>query len=290
MNKVLDLGWKSLCAVWPQMAVKIQYKHILGEPINMNNPMDLNEKINYLKFHIDLDEWARLADKYAVRDYVIERGLSEILVPLYGKYDSPEDLIADWAGLPQSFVIKANHGCGEVMRVKDKTLVNLDDIRKSATSWLKDRYGRDTNERHYLKINPCLIVEQLLDEPGRIAPTDYKVWCFNGKPYCVLVIADRDEVKHTRHRVMYDLQWKRIPYALPQDDTYSDEYLPKPKNLDKMLKYAAILSTGHKQVRMDFYNMDGKIFFGEMTFTAGGGYMFYTKQMLLELGRQFEVK
>lgn len=250
----------------------------------------MNEKINYLKFHADLDEWARLADKYAVREYVIERGLGSILVPHYGKYETPEELIEDWKGLPQSFVVKANHGCGEVKIVKDKEAVDLDAMKGKASAWLKDRYGRGTNERHYLKIKPCLIVEQLLEESGRIAPTDYKVWCFNGKPYCILVIADRDETKHTRHRSMYDLNWNRIPDALPHDDTYSEEDFPKPQNLDTMLEYAAILSKGHRQVRMNFYNIEGKIYFGEMTFTASGGYNMYNKKMLLELGHQFEVK
>lgn len=291
MNQVENLGWHLLCRVMPKTAVKIQYKLILGGgKLDLKNPQDLNEKINYLKFHADLDEWARLADKYAVREYVIERGLSEILVPLYGKYDTPEELIADWKGVPRSLVVKANHGCGEVKIVKDKNAVDLNGMRTRAAAWLKDRYGLGTNERHYLKIKPCLIVEQLLEEPGRIAPTDYKVWCFNGKPYCILVISDRDEEHHTRHRSMYDLNWNRIPDALPHDDTYSEEDLAKPKNLDKMLEYAAILSKGHKQVRMDFYNIEGKIYFGEMTFTASGGYNMYNKKMLLELGHQFEVK
>ena len=259
----------------------------------------MNEKINYLKFHADLDEWARLADKYAVREYVIERGLSEILVPLYGKYDTPQELIADWEGLPKSFVVKANHGCGEIKIVRDKNTIDLRKLEEETTAWLKERFGRGTNEKHYLRIKPCLIVEQLLED-NTVADfsrslIDYKVWCFDGKPYCFFVGVDRD-VEHTdgSHHVFfdaYDTKWNRIENAMTGKTPLPDRTLPKPKNLERLLECAAILSKGLKQVRVDLYDIEGKIYFGEMTLTSQGGYMdYFTKDFLLEMGKQFEVK
>ncbi len=290
MNKTILKGWHFICALFPRLAVSVQYRHILGERINLHNPQDLNEKINYLKFHADLNEWARLSDKYAVREYVKERNLDNILVKLYGRYDNFYQLKADWNNLPNKFVIKANHGCGEVRVVEDKNKINVDDLNKELSDWLKERYGRETAELHYLKIKPCLIVEELLEEPGLMAPTDYKIWCFDGNPYCIIVITGRDEIHHKMYRSMYDLDWNRLMDALPHNDTYTDELIAKPLNLEKMLQYASILSKGHKQVRVDMYNINGKIYFGEMTFTSRGGYNNYSKQILLDMGSQFEVK
>lgn len=294
MNIVSQYGWRILCRMMPQLAVKIQYRHILGSEIDLKDPKDLNEKINYLKFHVDLNEWARLADKYEVREYVIERGLSHILVPLYGKYNSPSDLIKDWKNLPDSFVIKSNHGCGTIIIVKDKNTEDLNHIEKETAGWLNQRYGVGTNEPHYKLIKPCLIVEELLVDDNITSSIsdsliDYKIWCFNGKPYCILVVANRDEETHRYQLDTYDLDWNRIEGALTSVHE-RPPLLPKPQNIEFMLECASNLSKGHKQVRVDLYNINGKIYFGEMTFTSQGGYMnYYTKEFLVEMGKQFDV-
>ena len=277
----------------------VYYKHILGgAKIDLNNPKDLNEKINYLKFHSDLDEWASLADKYAVREYVIKRGLGDILIPLYGKYDTPRDLINDWDGLPKSFVVKANHGCGEIKLIKDKTKEDLQRLEQEAMGWLRERFGRDTNERHYLRIKPCLIVEQLLVDPSvesfSRSLVDYNIWCFEGKPYCIFVAVDRDLEKiEGEHHVffdVYDNQWNRIEGAMTGKTPLPERILPKPKNMERLLECASILSKGHKQMRVDLYDIEGRVYFGELTMTSQGGYMdYFTKDFLLMLGSQFDV-
>lgn len=294
MNKVSQFGWHILCRMMPKLAVKIQYRYIMGEKIDLKNPKDLNEKINYLKFHANLNEWARLADKYEVREYVKERGLGQILVSLYGKYYSSSDLIEDWKNLPVSFVIKSNHACGTVLIVKDKNTENLNRIKKETEGWLKIKFGEGTNEPHYKIIKPCLIVEELLEEDNNVfslskSLIDYKIWCFDGKPYCILVVVNRDRETHRYQLDTYDLDWNRIEGALTSVHG-RPSILPKPQNLDYMLECASILSSGHKQVRVDLYNINGKIYFGEMTFTSQGGYMnYFTKEFLLEMGCQFEV-
>jgi hypothetical protein len=283
----------------PKMAVRIQYKHILGgAEIDLENPKDLNEKINYLKFHSNMDVWARLADKYSVREYVIERGLSEILVPLYGKYDTPEELVADWNGLPEKFVIKTNHGCGTVKLVRDKSLVDLDNLKTELRAWLKMRYGLATNEKHYLRIKPCIIVEALLEDASvkdfSRSLVDYKCWCFDGRPYCFFIGVDRDMDNIKAHHVLfdaYDTEWNRIEGAMSGKMPLPDRVLDKPKNLERMLECAAILSKGLKQVRVDMYDIDGRIYLGEMTLSSQSGYMdYFSKDFLLELGSQFDVK
>lgn len=299
MNKAFKLIWKSLCLFMPQTAAKIQYKHIMRQSIDFSNPRDINEKINFLKFNSDLEEWARLSDKYAVRDYLKERGLNDILVPLYGKYDNAKELLNDWDNFPQSFIIKANHGCGTIKLVRDKEKVNKIHLEKEMSAWLKDKYGLETNERHYLKIKPCLIVEALLEDNSvkdfSRSLIDYKIWCFDGKPYCILVCVDRNidntDAEHYVHLDTYDLQWNRIENSMSDIVSLPSQKIPKPQNLERMLKCASLLSQNHKQVRVDLYNIDGKIYFGEMTFTSQSGYMnYFSREFLLELGDQINLK
>lgn len=293
MNRYSSMLWNVFSLRFPQIASRIMYWHIMGRMPHFNHPRDLNEKINYLKFHANLEEWARLTDKYAVREYIKERGLGDILVPLYGKYGSGEELIEDWINLPDSFVIKSNHGCGTVKLVHNKHSINLSMIKKETDGWLKKKFGVDTNEPHYKLIKPCIIVEKLLEDHSFLSFSksviDYKVWCFDGKPYSILVVANRNYQTGSYQLDAYDVYWNRINGALT-DVHGSPSLLPKPKNYDKLLDYASILSKDHKQVRVDLYDIDGKIYFGELTFTSQGGYMnYFTKDFLLEMGGQFEV-
>ena len=299
MNKLGSFAWNALCVVCPKLAVRIQYHHILGERINLRFPKDINEKINYLKFHSNMKEWARMADKYTVREYVLERGLGEILVPLYGKYDTTQELIDNWNRLPNQFVLKANHGCGEIKLVKDKTSIDIHQMKLCTDAWLKEKFGRETNERHYLRIKPCLLVEQLLEDESVYqfsrSLVDYKVWCFNGNPFCILVALDRDvENVGGEHHVfldVYDTKWNRIIGAMSDKAQLPDRELPKPKNLDKLLECAAILAKGWRQIRVDLYSIEERVYFGEMTLTSQSGYMnYFTKDFLLKMGSQFEVK
>lgn len=293
MRRIASISWHLLCRLFPRTAVRIQYRHIMGRKINLSNPQDLNEKINYLKFHADLGEWARLTDKYTVREYIKERGLSDILVPLYGKYNSGEELVDDWNNLPDSFIIKSNHGCGTVKMVHDKHSEDLSEIRKETEGWLKMKFGVGTNEPHYKLIKPCIIVENLLEDHSMHSFSksmiDYKVWCFDGKPYSILVVANRDYQTGSYQLDTYDIHWNRIDGALTNVHERPPS-LPKPKNFEEMLECASVLAKGHKQVRVDMYDIDGKIYFGEMTFTSQGGYMnYYSPEFLLTMGREFSV-
>lgn len=138
---------------------------------------NLDEKIQWLKFNADMRVWARLADKYAVREYVKECGLQDILVKLYGKYDTPEELMADWNRLPEKFVLKSNNGCGTVKIVRDKKKVDREEMVRITSKWLKRKdIGLGTVELHYTYIKPCLIVEELLEDTSMDA---YR------KSYCV---------------------------------------------------------------------------------------------------------
>ncbi len=271
---------------YPLKLASMKYKKKFGKELNWSNPQDLNEKINWLKFNSDTSQWTRLADKYAVREYVKECGLEDILVHLYGKWDNANDI--DFDRLPDSFVLKTNHGYSTNIIVKDKSKLDIVKARKQLNKWASKRYGIAQSEPHYYGIKPCIIAEKLLVEKNSTFSStlvDYKVWCFNGKPQSIWVCYSRTE--ESVFVAEYDTEWHYHPECSVFTKYYRDggDIVPKPKNLDALLETAEKLSAGFPQVRIDFYNIDGKIYFGEMTFTCAAGFMdFYTKECLIDKG------
>lgn len=254
--------------------------------INWESPVDLNEKINWLKFNSDTTKWSELADKYAVRKFIEEKGYKQYLVPLLGVWENANEI--DFSTLPDSFVLKTNNGAGTVMVVEDKTLIDQRTVRAQLNKWLKNKFGLKRAEPHYLRIKPLIIAESLLRDESGISSSlvDYKIWCFDGKAFGT-------KVYYNRHRFeadieWYDRDWNYRPEKLvfTKDKRDGGGKINKPKNYEQMISFAEDLSKGFPQVRVDLYNIDGQIYFGEMTFTASGGYMnSYKKEVLLEMGK-----
>lgn len=265
--------------------IKRNYRFFMHKEVDLKHPKDLNEKINWLKLHDDQQLWGLLADKYRVRDYIEKKGLSDILVPLYGVWDSANDI--DWDKLPSSFVLKTNHGSGDIVKVTDKNTINKEEIIKKLDAFLRMPYGVASGEPHYLYIKPKVIAEQLMVPADSYSSSlvDYKIWCFNGEPQHIWACYSRTK-KQVKVET-YDLEWNHHPECSVFNDHYADGggIVPKPDNLDEMLKIARKLSDGLKQVRVDLYNQNGRIYFGELTMTGNGGYMdFYTPKFLNEMG------
>lgn len=237
----------------------------LGKQIDWKNPHDINEKINWLAFHTDTSEWTKLADKYRVREFVKERGLGDILIPLLGVWSNTDEINIDL--LPDKFVLKTNCGSGDTCII-DKNIVEWrEEVYDRLNRALKCRFGIETAEPHYLRIKPCIIAEQLLQTKDETAITDYKIWCFNGKPYCFFTCSNRNIEKHTVDFNYYDLEWNRHDEKMAVNYRNNAE-VKKPNNIKQLLYYASILSEGFPQVRVDLYEIDDKIYFGEMTFTS----------------------
>ena len=284
------LKFKGLGHYVIMLQIKRNYRYFMHREIDIKNPHDINEKINWLKLNDNYELWAFLADKYKVREYIASKGLNEILIPIYGVWDNANKIKFD--SLPKSFVLKTNHGSGDSIIVKDKHSCDLAKIINTLNAFLCTPYGVGQGEPHYLFIKPRVIAEKLLiqTEPFSTSLIDYKIWCFNGKPTYIFVCYSRskDKVKVET----YDLDWIHHPEFSVFNDHYVDGggIVPKPKNFKKMLEIAAILSEGFKQVRVDLYNVDGYIFFGELTFTSNGGYMnYFTPEFLQEIGKRFDV-
>lgn len=287
--KLRDMIKEAYYRIMPQkVTISHVYKKVLGKPMNWENPVDLNEKINWLKVYGDTSKWTEYADKFLVRNYIEKCGLSEILVPLYGVYNDACDI--DFDSLPNSFVIKANHGSGDCIIVKDKRDLDVVKTRAELNNFLRYRYGLYQGEPHYMGIKPKIVIEKLLDN-DELSFTktlvDYKVWCFDGKPYSIWACYNRSKTE--TYVDVYDMDW----HCHPEHSVYNNFYkagkgiVPKPINFEKMLNAAAILSKGFPELRVDFYEVKGELYFGELTFTSHGGYMdFYSQEYLIELGNQ----
>lgn len=267
----------------PRRLANILYRDVFHKWIDWKNPKTLNEKINWLAFYTDTSLWSRCTDKYEVRNYVKEKGLEDILIPLYGKWDHAEDIDID--SLPDKFVLKPNNGNSDLIVVTDKSSIDREEIIKKLNRSGAGKFIASA-QPHYLSIKPCFIAEALLETDNPLGLVDYKVKVFNGKPYCIGTWANRTPMTNTGDFGIYDLNWKPLIHWM-SDKSKNTTAIPRPKNLDKMLEYATILGKDFEQVRVDFYEVEGKVYFGELTFTSAAGRdNDFTEEALLEMGNQ----
>lgn len=256
-----------------KMITKIRYFYVTGKKLDLKDPKDFNEKVLYLMLNECDDKKKQCVDKYLAREYVKEKGLTDILVNLYGKYDNANDI--DFNKLPDEYVLKTNHGCGcTIIKTKNQVL-NENNIIKELNNSLKINYAKQTLEYQYENIKPCIICEEYLKESKKKMPNDYKIFCFNGKAKFLLACEGRDsEIK----KVYYDMYWQKLECTKEKQGFE----IIKPKNFDDMIKIAEKLAEDFKFVRVDLYNINGKIYFGELTFTPRGGINNTIKQEYLD--------
>ena len=265
-----------------------RWQSVYGHKIDWNNPKDINEKMQWLVCFGDTSKWHVCADKYRVREFLEERGLSNIAVKLYGVWENANDI--DYDSLPDKFILKCNHDSGTCIVVDKSKNFNKEEINLKLNDALKVKFGYINGELFYNKIKPCIIAEEFLENYDcdfSETLVDYKIWAFDGKPYCTWACYNRAE-GHSYVNV-YDMDWNVRPECSVFNDHYRDGKgkVPKPKTFDKMIEVASILSKGFPEVRVDLYEVNGRLYFGELTFmTLFGQIDFYTKEFLVELGNQ----
>lgn len=247
--------------------------------INWQNPTCYTEKIQYLKLSNNNNElYAKLADKYEVREWVRDKIGDKYLIPLIGVYDAFEEI--DYDLLPNQFVIKCNHDSGSVTVVKNKNKKEWKKLKYKYDYHLKTDFSKFTFESHYSLIKPKIIIEELIGD-GNIQ--DYKFLCFNGKPFYCWVDSDRF-INHMRNT--YDLQWSLQPWTMSNYN--NNPNLKKPENFEEMSELALLLCKGFPAIRVDFYNINGKIYFGELTFTSESGFGYLDEKTDKMLGQLWE--
>lgn len=250
---------------YPQILSDV-YMSKLGSPLNWENLKTYTEKMQWAKLYDRDPKKTLLADKYKVRTWVADQIGEEYLIPLLGCWNSFNEI--DFISLPKQFVLKTNHGTGTNMIVKDKATINYRSAKRKFDDWMAMDFGYVNNfQLHYSFIERKIIAEKYLEtEQGELQ--DYKFLCFNGEPKFCWVDLGRYSV-HTR--TVFDMNWNLQPWTQENYEKYQGA-IPKPKNFEKMVELATTLSKGFHHVRVDFYNVSGTIYFGEMTFTNASGF------------------
>ena len=252
---------KTLSKKW---YISYQYKYITHHKMDWKNPIRYTQKLQYLRLYVypKWPEVARCAGRVTVRDYIKEQGLEDILIPIYGVYDKFDDI--DFDKLPNEFVMKCSHACAFNYICTDKSKINKDDLRKRFNKWLKINYGKKTVELHYKTIKPQIIIEKWIGN----FPTEYKIHVFNGKAKYMYVVTGRStDIRYNN----YYMDWTPFDGAQFNGWKKTDYELPRPDNFSEMVKIAEKLAAPFPLVRVDLYDIDGKIYFGEMTFTPAKG-------------------
>lgn len=245
---------------------KKEYKKRTGEELNLKNPQKYSEKMQYSKLHLNTPMKTKLSDKYAVRDWVSEKIGEGFLIPLLGVWDSFSEI--DFDSLPNKFVLKTNHSSGWNLVVEDKNHINFEKAKKDFDKWINRDFAYSGDiQLHYKDIEPKIIAEEFIeDSNGQL--NDYRLLCFDGEVHFCWVGIDG---KNRRYGNVYDLEWNLQPWTF--DGLPNTPYeIKQPDNFKEMIDIAKKLSKEFSHVRVDLYNIDGKIYFGEMTFTSGGGY------------------
>ena len=244
-----------------------------GYKLNLNAPLTLNEKLQWLKIHDRRDISTIHADKYLIREYIAKEFGVEYLIPLLFVTDDP--LKIKYVNLPdEPFVIKSNHSSGDYQIIRDKKSIDFERLIVDCKWWLSFNYYYPGRQWQYKNIKPLILVEKMLQTSEGKIPNDYKLHCINGLVEFIYVSVDREGVNK---RNIYDSNW------MPINFTYSaktkqlkgnirGEEINPPKTLSKMIKFAEHIAKIYAYVRVDFYDIDGKLYFGEITHHHGGGF------------------
>lgn len=245
----------------------------------IKHPKDYCDYIFIDNYYGNHNIHAFLADKYKVRDYVEERGLGFLLTKLLSVWDDAEKI--DFNKLPNQFALKCNHSCGMNIICKDKNNIDIEECRDKMREWLKEEHPIFF-EQHYFHIKPLIIAEELIEcNADGTFPYDYKIHCANGKPIFIQLCYNRTDCS-VGFRKIYSTEWEDLHYVV-EDYHYSERNIPKPNHLKEMLEYASILSKGLSYARVDFYDTDSRVIFGEITLTPMGGLLTYFKQEALDV-------
>ena len=250
--------------------------------LDLDNPHTLADKVSWMELNTDRSIAAKLTDKYEVRQYVADKGLESILIPLCGgPWKAVEDI--DISELPDSFVIKATHGCEMNFICKDKRSIDVGSMRCQLRRWLESDYPRACIEPHYKLIPHRLYAEELIG--GMDGVIDYKFHCLNGEPCFILACSNRE---HSVKLNLYDLEWNEIPGI--QGIKANNHGLKRPLLLPEMIDIARALSSDFDFVRVDLYETNKRIRFGELTFTpASGVFPNFTEEFIEYWGSKLRI-
>jgi hypothetical protein len=248
----------------------ILYYTEMGEWPNLKEPHKLSEKLQWLKLNYRRADLAVFSDKVKVKDYIAKTIGPEYIIPTLGVWERAEDV--DFSKLPDKFVIKVNHNSGLGMYIcTDKSKMNEEEVRKGLAKGLREDYYIHYREWSYKNIPRRIIAEQFIENADGSPIVDYKFYCYGGKPRYFMYSVG--EANHHVRNCKFDMDCHNIDYLFKKKPTLSNEEIKLPANFEEMKNIVEKLCIGFPHVRVDLYNVDGKIYFGELTFYSGAGFI-----------------
>ncbi len=261
---------------------KIRYYKVTGKKLNLKNPQNINEKMQWIKLYDRKPEYTIITDKLAAKKYAANIVGEEYIIPLLGVWNTFEEI--DFDTLPNQFVLKCTHDSGSVIICTDKSQLDLNFVKNKLTQALKHNYYRYQNlQWAYKNIKPKIIAEQYLSSKLN-NKIEYQIFCNNGIPLFFLVRNDLGYTKNeeTKYAISYTLSWERVAYRIGEEKLMHIQ-LPKPVNYEKMIEFARLLSKNTLHLRVDYYEIDEKLYLGELTLYSNGGFFSNYNQEALDL-------
>lgn len=261
---IIYLASKGIIKYDDEKYLKFVYKEKTGYELNLDNPETFNEKLQWIKLYDRNPQYTNLVDKYEVRKIIEEKIGKEYLIPCLGVYNSVDKIELD--KLPNQFVLKTTHDSGTVIICKDKATFDFKNAKKVLKKRLKRKYFYLWREWPYKNVKPRIIVEKYMEDKDTSELRDYKFYCFDGIPKLMFIVKDRGKEPKIN---FYNMDFKKV--ELQQCYPNFDEKISKPKQFNEMKELCKILSKDIPHVRVDFYIINGKVYFGELTFFDSAG-------------------
>lgn len=260
--------WNRMAPILPdELYLKVRFRHRVGYWPNFKTPKTYNEKLQWLKLNNRRPEYTNMVDKIESKKYVASIIGKEYIIPTLGIWNDVEEI--EWEKLPNQFVIKVTSDSGGIVVCKDKATLDIEKTKKKLKHGWGKNYYQYNKEYPYKDLKPRIIAEQYMEDESGYELKDYKIFCFDGEPRCLFVATDRQTKGEETKFDFFDLDWNHLPFTNGHPN--SKKAISKPENFEVMIDIARKLSQGMIHVRVDLYNVNGKIFFGELTFFHWSG-------------------
>ena len=262
--------WENIATIIPdKMFLAVKFRLTMGYWMDFNNPETYNEKLQWLKLHDRRPEYTQMVDKARAKEYVEERIGKEHIIPTIGVWDRPEDI--PWSELPDQFVAKVTHDSGGIVICKDKKELDISATIDKLSKGLKRDYYAVSREWPYKNVKRHIIVEKYMVDESGYELKDYKFFCFNGEPKMLFIATDRENPNEDTKFDFFDMNFNLLPFTNGHEHAKTTP--TKPKGFDRMVEIARKLSAGIPHVRVDLYDVNGHVYFGELTFYHWSGFV-----------------
>lgn len=264
---ILYLDVRGIIRLPDEMFIRLAYENNFHKKFNIDNPQTFNEKLQWLKLNDKKEIYTTMVDKYKVKKYVSDIIGEKYIIPTLGVYEKFDDI--NFSKLPDQFVLKCTHDSGSSIVCEDKSELDIKKARKKINKNLKKNFYYSFREWPYKNVKPRIIVEKYMENIGE-SLKDYKFMCFNGKVKCIFVCSNR----HTKTGLnidIFDTDWVKMPFGRAKHPN-SKDIIKRPENLEKMIDLSEKLAKDMPFIRVDFYESNNKIFFGELTFYPSAGF------------------